>query len=130
MGAELVSGKGRTAAKVLSMRRVEAILQPFKLDGVRAALSEIGIYGMTIYDIRGHGRQKGHKGIYRGQEYEIDLLPEAKLDTVVMDERVEDVAGAIVMAARTGRHGDGKVFVCPTEEAVRIRNHETGGDAL
>lgn len=115
---------------VLSMKRVEAIIRPFKLDGVRAALSEIGVHGMTIYDIRGHGRQKGHKEIYRGQEYEIDLLPKVKLETVVMDERVEEVVDAIVTAARTGRIGDGKVFVCPTEGAVRIRNHETGEDAL
>ena len=115
---------------LLTMKRVEAIIQPFKLDDVRAALSEIGIYGMTIYDIRGHGRQKGHTEIYRGQEYEIDLLPKVKLDTVVTDERLEEVVDAIITSARTGRIGDGKVFVCPTEEAVRIRNHETGVDAL
>lgn len=124
--------KGRPAAMVLAMKmkRVEAIIQPFKLDDVRAVLSEIGIYGMTICDIRGHGRQKGHKEIYRGQEYEIDLLPKVKLETVVTDERVEEVVDAIVTAARTGRIGDGKVFVCPTEEAVRIRNRETGVAAL
>ena len=112
------------------MKRLDAIIQPFKLDEVRAALSEIGIYGMTIYDIRGHGRQKGHKEIYRGQEYEIDLLPKVKLETVVPDKRVEEVVDTILTAAWTGRIGDGKVFVSPAEEAVRIRNHETGVDAL
>lgn len=130
MGAELVTGEGKPGRNGLAMKRVEAIIQPFKLDNVRAALREIGIYGMTIYDIRGHGRQIGHKEIYRGQEYEIDLLPKVKLETVVTDERVEEVVDTIVTTARTGRIGDGKVFVCPTEGAVRIRNHETGEDAL
>ena len=112
------------------MKRIEAILQIFKLDDVREALGAIGIDGMTIYDVRGHGRQKGHKEIYRGKEYNIDLLPKAKLETVVPDARVEEVIDAIISAGRTGKVGDGKIFIHSVEGAIRIRNNETGEDAL
>jgi nitrogen regulatory protein P-II 1 len=112
------------------MKRIEAIIQPFKLEEVREALKAIGVDGMTIYDVRGHGRQKGHKEIYRGQEYEVDLLPKVKLEVVISDARVEETVHAIVEAARTGKIGDGKVFIYPIEEAVRIRNSETGETAL
>lgn len=112
------------------MKRIEAIIQPYKLDDVREALKSIGVDGMTIYDVRGHGRQKGHKEVYRGQEYEVDLLPKVKLEVVVADERVEETVGAIVEAARTGKIGDGKVFIYPVEEAIRIRNSEVGDAAL
>ena len=112
------------------MKRIEAIIQPFKLDDVREALKGIGVDGMTIYDVRGHGRQKGHKEVYRGQEYEVDLLPKVKVETIVADERVDETVKAVVEAARTGKIGDGKVFIYPVEDAVRIRNSETGDTAL
>lgn len=112
------------------MKRIEAIIQPFKLDDVRDALKSIGVDGMTTYDVRGHGRQKGHKEVYRGQEYEVDLLPKIKIEIVVSDSRVEETVRAIVEAARTGKIGDGKVFIYPVEEAIRIRNDEMGDAAL
>ena len=112
------------------MKRIEAIIQPFKLDDVREGLKEIGVDGMTIYDVRGHGRQKGHKEVYRGQEYEVDLLPKVKVEVVVGDTRVDETVRAIVDAARTGKIGDGKVFLYPVEEAIRIRNNDTGDEAL
>lgn len=112
------------------MKRIEAIIQPFKLDDVREALKGIGVDGMTIYDVRGHGRQKGHKEVYRGQEYEVDLLPKVKVEVVVSDARVEETVKAIVDAARTGKIGDGKVFLYPVAEAIRIRNNDVGDEAL
>ena len=112
------------------MKRIEAIIQPFKLDDVREGLKEIGVDGMTIYDVRGHGRQKGHKEVYRGQEYEVDLLPKVKLEVVVSDDRVEATVKAITESARTGKVGDGKVFIYAVEEAIRIRNSDTGESAL
>jgi nitrogen regulatory protein P-II 1 len=112
------------------MKRIEAIIQPFKLDDVREGLKEIGVDGMTIYDVRGHGRQKGHKEVYRGQEYEVDLLPKVKLEVVVSDDRVDATVKAITESARTGKIGDGKVFIYPVEEAIRIRNSDTGESAL
>jgi nitrogen regulatory protein P-II 1 len=112
------------------MKRIEAIIQPYKLDDVREALKGIGVDGMTIYDVRGHGRQKGHKEVYRGQEYEVDLLPKVKVEVVVADERVEETVKAVVESARTGKIGDGKVFILPVDEAVRIRNADTGDSAL
>ncbi len=112
------------------MKRIEAIIQPYKLDDVRDALKGVGVDGMTIYDVRGHGRQKGHKEVYRGQEYEVDLLPKVKIEAVVADDRVEETVKAVVDAARTGKIGDGKVFVFAVEEAIRIRNSETGDAAL
>ena len=112
------------------MKRIEAIIQPFKLDDVREALKAAGVNGMTIYDVRGHGRQKGHKEVYRGQEYEVDLLPKVKVEVVIDDAHVQEAAEAIIGAARTGKIGDGKVFIFPVEEAIRIRNNDTGDAAL
>jgi nitrogen regulatory protein P-II 1 len=112
------------------MKRIEAIIQPFKLDDVREALKAAGVNGMTIYDVRGHGRQKGHKEVYRGQEYEVDLLPKVKVEVVIDDAHVQETAEAIIGAARTGKIGDGKVFVYSVEQAIRIRNNDTGDAAL
>ena len=112
------------------MKRIEAIIQPFKLDDVREALKAAGVNGMTIYDVRGHGRQKGHKEVYRGQEYEVDLLPKVKVEVVIDDAHVQETAEAIIDAARTGKIGDGKVFVYSVEQAIRIRNNDTGDAAL
>jgi nitrogen regulatory protein P-II 1 len=112
------------------MKKIEAIIQPFKLDEVKEALKAIGIDGMTISDVRGHGRQKGHKEVYRGQEYNVDLLPKIKLELVVPGDRYEEVLRALTAAARTGKIGDGKIFVYEVAEAVRIRNDDRGDSAL
>lgn len=112
------------------MKKIEAVLQPFKLDDVREALKGVGIDGMTIFDVRGHGRQKGHKEVYRGQEYEIDLLPKVKIETIVPDDRVDETVSAIVESARTGKIGDGKVFISEIGRAVRIRNEEQDEEAI
>ena len=112
------------------MKKIEAIIQPFKLDEVKEALKAIGIDGMTITEVRGHGRQKGHKEVYRGQEYNVDLLPKVKLEVVVADELVGRVIEAIMTAARTGSVGDGKIFVLPVEEAIRVRTGERGETAV
>lgn len=112
------------------MKKIEAIIQPFKLDDVKEALKAIGIDGMTITEVRGHGRQKGHKEVYRGQEYNVDLLPKVKLELVVSDSRSEEVIKSIVAAARSGKIGDGKVFLYDVAEAVRIRNDDRGESAL
>src|ERR1043166_8703044 len=112
------------------MKKIEAIIQPFKLDEVKEALKGIGIDGMTITEVRGHGRQKGHKEVYRGQEYNVDLLPKVKVEMVVPAERSEEVIKALTSAARTGKIGDGKVFVYDVAEAIRIRNDDRGDSAL
>jgi nitrogen regulatory protein P-II 1 len=112
------------------MKKIEAIIQPHKLDDVRDALKNIGIDGLTITEVRGHGRQKGHKEVYRGMEYEVDLLPKIKLETVVTDERLEEVTRAIGTAARSGKIGDGKIFVFEVLEAIRIRNDDRGDIVL
>ncbi len=112
------------------MKKIEAIIQPFKLDEVKEALKAIGIDGMTITDVRGHGRQKGHKETYRGQEYNVDLLPKVKVELVVTDDRLNEVTGAIANSARTGKIGDGKIFVYEVAEAIRIRNDDRGEAAL
>jgi nitrogen regulatory protein P-II 1 len=112
------------------MKRIEAIIQPYKMDDVREALKEIGVNGMTIYDVRGHGRQKGHKEVYRGQEYEVDLLPKMKIELIIADDQVDETVQAIVESARTGKIGDGKVFIYPIDDVVRIRNRERGEAAL
>jgi nitrogen regulatory protein P-II 1 len=112
------------------MKKIEAIIQPFKLDEVKAALMAIGIDGMTITEVRGHGRQKGHKEAYRGQEYKVDLLPKIKIEMVVPSGRGEEVIQALARAAQTGRIGDGKIFVSDISEAVRIRNGDRGETAL
>ena len=112
------------------MKKVEAIIKPFKLDDVREALSDIGITGMTATEVKGFGRQKGHSELYRGAEYVVDFLPKLQLEVVVPDDLVEKVAMAITEASRTGSIGDGKVFVQPVEEAIRIRTGERGDVAL
>lgn len=112
------------------MKKIEAIIQPFKLEEVKEALKTIGIDGMTVTEVRGHGRQKGHKEVYRGQEYNVDLLPKVKVEMVVASARFEEVLKALVGAARTGKIGDGKVFVYEVAEAVRIRNDDRGESAL
>src|SRR3954465_14447762 len=106
------------------MKKIEAIIQPFKLDEVKEAMKAIGIDGMTITEVRGHGRQKGHKEVYRGQEYNVDLLPKVKLELVVSDLRADEVTKVIVTSARTGKIGDGKIFVFDVGDAVRIRNDD------
>jgi nitrogen regulatory protein P-II 1 len=112
------------------MTKVEAIIQPAKLDAVKDALLELGVEGMTISDVRGHGRQKGHTEHYRGREYTVDLLPKVKLEIVLSDDRVEATVGAILKSAATGKIGDGKIFLTKVDEAIRIRNQERGAVAL
>ena len=112
------------------MKKIEAIVQPFKLEEVKEALKAVGIDGMTISDVRGHGRQKGHKETYRGQEYNVDLLPKIKFELVVSDERAGEVIRTLAAAARTGKIGDGKIFVFDVTEAIRIRNDDRGDSAL
>ena len=112
------------------MQKIEAVIQPSKLDPVKDALIELGISGMTITDVRGHGRQKGHTELYRGREYSVDLLPKVKIELVVVDEMAEKAVQAIVGAAKTGKIGDGKIFVTRVDEAIRIRNNERGEIAI
>jgi nitrogen regulatory protein P-II 1 len=112
------------------MKKIEAIIQPFKLDEVKAALYAIGITGLTVTEVRGHGHQMGHKEVYRGAEYQVDLVPKVKLELVVSNPRAEEVVSAISAAARTGKFGDGKIFVSDIAEAVRIRNDERGESVL
>ena len=112
------------------MQKIEAVIQPSKLDALKEALVEAGVSGITIFEARGHGRQKGHTEFYRGREYAVDLLPKIKLELVVSDEMVEKASQAIIGAARTGRIGDGKIIVSKVDEAVRIRNDERGEIAL
>ena len=112
------------------MKKLEAIVQPFKLDDVKEALIAIGVDGMTISEVRGHGRQKGHSETYRGQEYNVDLLPKVKLEMVVPSSRAEEVMTALANTARTGKIGDGKIFVYEVAEAIRIRNNDRGESAL
>jgi len=112
------------------MKKVEAIIKPFKLDEVKEGLSSIGIQGLTVSEVKGLGRQKGHTELYRGAEYVVDFLPKVKLEIIVRDEQVSDVVDAIEKAAQTGRIGDGKIFVTPVDEVVRIRTGECGGNAI
>ena len=112
------------------MKKIEAIIQPFKLDAVREAMTGLGVEGMTITDVRGHGRQKGHREVYRGQEYTVDLLPKVKIEMVIPDQQSDEVIRSITTAARSGKIGDGKVFVYDVSDAVRIRNEERGEAAL
>ncbi len=114
----------------LRMQKIEAIIKPFKLDDVKEALSEIGIYGMTVTEVNGYGRQKGHKEIYRGAEYVVDFVPKIKLEIVVSDDRAEETIQTVRTAANTGKIGDGKIFVSPVEQVIRVRTGETGTDAL
>ncbi|HVV46394.1 MAG TPA: P-II family nitrogen regulator [Bryobacteraceae bacterium] len=112
------------------MKRIEAIIQPHKLDEVKEALIAIGVTGMTISEVRGHGRQKGHTEMYRGAEYKVDLLPKVRIEMIVPDSRSEQVTETLAASARTGKIGDGKIFISPIEEVVRIRNSERGETAL
>ncbi len=112
------------------MRKIEAIIQPHKLEDVKEALKNIGVDGMTITEVRGHGRQKGHTEVYRGMEYKVDLLPKVKLEMVVTDKRADEVIRTLATAARTGKIGDGKIFVYEVADAVRIRNDDRGEAAL
>ncbi len=112
------------------MKKIEAIVKPFKLDDVREALAEIGIAGMTVTEVKGFGRQKGHTELYRGAEYMVDFLPKMKIELVVNDDTVERVIEAIIKTARTGKIGDGKIFVSSVERAIRIRTGEENSDAL
>ena len=112
------------------MKLVTAIIKPFKLDDVRAALSQIGVQGVTVTEVKGFGRQKGHTELYRGAEYVVDFLPKVKLEIAVGDDQVEATIDAIVKSANTGKIGDGKIFVSPLEQVIRIRTGETGEDAI
>ena len=112
------------------MRKIEAVIKPFKLDDVKEALNEIGIQGMTVSEVKGYGRQKGHKEIYRGAEYVVDFIPKIKIEIVVDDDRSDQVVQKIREAANTNKIGDGKIFVLPVDEAVRVRTGETGSDAI
>src|ERR1700691_2310624 len=119
-----------TSPPQAAMKKIEAIIQPHKLEDVKEALKGIGIDGMTISEVRGHGRQKGHKEVYRGMEYQVDLLPKVKIEMVVTDERSSEVVQTVVTSARTGKIGDGKVFVYDVAQAIRIRNDDRGDGAL
>ena len=112
------------------MKKLEAIIKPFKLDEVREALHDVGVTGMTVTEVKGFGRQKGHTELYRGAEYVVDFLPKLKIEIVVSDESVDGAIEAIVKAARTGKIGDGKIFVLPAEQVIRIRTGETGDSAI
>jgi nitrogen regulatory protein PII len=112
------------------MKKIEAIIKPFKVEEVKSALSELGIEGMTVTEVKGFGRQKGHTEIYRGSEYTVDFLPKIKLEVILRDDAVEGAVKAIVESAKTGKIGDGKVFVLPVENAIRIRTSETGDQAV
>ncbi len=112
------------------MKKVEAIIKPFKLDDVKEALQEVGVQGLSVTEVKGFGRQKGHTELYRGAEYVVDFLPKVKIEMVLPDDMVEPAIDAIVSAARTEKIGDGKIFVTPVEQAIRIRTGETGDDAL
>ncbi|HBB40828.1 MAG: transcriptional regulator [Nitrospirae bacterium CG18_big_fil_WC_8_21_14_2_50_70_55] len=112
------------------MKKIEAIIKPFKLDEVKEALNKVGVMGITVSEVKGFGRQKGHTELYRGAEYVVDFLPKVKLEVVVPDDLTSQVVEAIEASAKTGKIGDGKIFVLPVEEAIRIRTGERGGDAI
>lgn len=112
------------------MKKIEAIIRPFKLDDVREALSEIGVRGMTLTEVKGYGRQKGHTEMYRGSEYKIDFLPKLKIEIIARDSMVENIVAAIVKSAKTGQVGDGKIFVSTVEDVIRVRTEESGEEAI
>jgi nitrogen regulatory protein P-II 1 len=112
------------------MKKIEAVIKPFKIDEVRESLSEVGITGLTVTEVKGFGRQKGHTELYRGAEYVVDFLPKIKIEVIVADETIDRAIEAIIKAARTGKIGDGKIFVMPVEQVVRIRTGESGEDAI
>jgi nitrogen regulatory protein P-II 1 len=130
LGASFEGAANATAGGKLFMKKVEAIIKPFKLDEVKEALHEVGVQGITVTEAKGFGRQKGHTELYRGAEYVVDFLPKVKIEVVLMPEQVERAVDAILKAARTGRIGDGKIFVLDVEEAIRIRTGEKGADAI
>jgi len=112
------------------MKKIEAIIRPFRIDDVREALADVGVKGMTLTEVKGYGRQKGHAELYRGSEYQIDFLPKIKIEVVVSDETVDKVVETIIKAAKTGEVGDGKIFVSDVEDVIRVRTGESGEDAL
>ena len=112
------------------MKKIEAIIKPFKLDDVKEALNEIGVQGMTISEVKGYGRQRGHKEVYRGAEYVVDFIPKIKIEIVVETDMVDKTVKTIIQSAKTGKIGDGKIFVLPTEEVIRVRTGEKGKDAI
>lgn len=112
------------------MKKIEAIIKPFKLDDVKEALNEMGIKGMTVSEVKGYGRQKGHKEIYRGAEYVVDFIPKVKLEIIVDSDQVDEIVTRIRDAANTGKIGDGKIFILPVEEVIRVRTGEKGSDAI
>jgi nitrogen regulatory protein PII len=120
----------RSVSDASEMKKVEAVIKPFKLDDVKDALHDAGVSGLTVTEVKGFGRQKGHTELYRGAEYVVDFLPKVKVEVVVEDDQVERVVEAIEVAARTGRIGDGKIFVVPVEQAIRIRTGDRGQDAI
>jgi nitrogen regulatory protein P-II 1 len=122
--------KCRMLQKEISMKKVEVIIKPFKLDDVKEALSSVGVQGMTVTEVKGFGRQKGHKEIYRGAEYLVDFLPKIKIEMVVVSDMADQVIEKVVSAARTGTIGDGKIFITPVETVVRIRTGEKDEDAV
>ena len=124
------SSRNDAVTKRTKMTKVEAIIQVSKLDAVKAALHEISVEGMTVSEVRGHGRQKGHTEFYRGREYTVDLIPKVKIEMVLADDMVEKVVHAIIASARTGKIGDGKIFLSRIDDAIRIRNEERGNTAL
>ena len=130
MGKLAVFVQALVKMRRITMNKIEAIIKPFKLDDVKDILSEIGVHGMTISEVKGYGRQKGHKEIYRGAEYLVDFIPKIKIEIVVESDKTDKVVEAIIKASNTGKIGDGKIFVFPVEEAVRVRTGERGKDAI
>ncbi len=112
------------------MKKIEAIIRPFKIDDVREALSEIGVRGMTLTEVKGYGRQKGHTELYRGSEYQIDFLPKIKIEIVASDNQVDKIVDTLIKAAKTGQVGDGKIFVSSVEDVIRVRTEESGDEAI
>ena len=112
------------------MKKIEAVIKPFKLDDVKEALNDIGIHGMTVSEVKGYGRQKGHTEIYRGAEYAVDFIPKLKIEIILEDDRLSEVIEVIQKAASTGKIGDGKIFILPVDEVIRVRTGEKGSDAL
>lgn len=112
------------------MKKIEAVIKPFKLDEVKEALEKVGLFGMTIMEVKGFGQQKGHTELYRGAEYQIDFVPKIKIETIVKDDQVDDAVEAIIGSARTGKIGDGKIFISPIENAIRIRTGDKGDEAV
>ena len=130
LGSQHNAGRPQRTPNKKTMKKIEAIIKPFKLEEVKDALAEIGIEGMTVSEVKGFGRQKGHTEIYRGSEYTVDFLPKIKIEIVITDAQVDAATGAIIKAAKTGKIGDGKVFVSNVEQAIRIRTEEKGDSAV